>query len=242
MRNEYPEWLEQQGYAENTQNAQLHRVSKVEEHYGELEKRIAQGTFDELIQELSYSVGDERASAPNPSKIPITGNLRTGLQSYKSAAQRYANFISQTEIKSSVNHRSENVPQSDVIIEEKQRFALERDMQSALRRDIFSLRSDLSIVDDGAERSVVSGFIDILCQDDTGKLVVVELKAGKTDTKVVAQILGYMGDLMSEDDTTEIEGIIVAHDFDKRTISAAKAVPNLQLVKYSISFSFEIQS
>jgi hypothetical protein len=30
----------------------------------------------------------------------------------------------------------------------------------------------------------------------------------------------------------------VAHDFDQRTISAARAVPNLSLTRYAISFSF----
>lgn len=114
-------------------------------------------------------------------------------------------------------------------------------MQAALRREIHLLDAGLTIVDDGAERAVSSGFIDILCKDALGRVVVVELKAGKTDARVVGQILGYMGDLMEEDELADIRGIIVAHEFDRRTISAAKAVPGLTLVKYSVSFKFEPQ-
>ena len=84
-----------------------------------------------------------------------------------------------------------------------------------------------------------SGFIDIFCQDMSGASVVVELKAGKTDARVVGQILGYMGDIMEEDGASRVRGIIVAHDFDKRTIAASRAVPNLTLMRYSISFTFE---
>ena len=45
--------------------------------------------------------------------------------------------------------------------EQGQLIGLERDMQAALRRAIEQLELGLEIVDDGAERSVSSGFIDI---------------------------------------------------------------------------------
>jgi RecB family endonuclease NucS len=107
----------------------------------------------------------------------------------------------------------------------------------ALRDNIARLDPSLSIIDDGAERAVASGFIDILARDAAGVLVVIELKAGKTDARVIGQTLGYMGDILAEEDAP-VRGIIVAHDFDQRTISAARAVPNLSLTRYAISFSF----
>jgi RecB family endonuclease NucS len=122
-------------------------------------------------------------------------------------------------------------------VAEKQRLSLERDMQVALRDNIARLDPSLSIIDDGAERAVASGFIDILARDAAGVLVVIELKAGKTDARVIGQTLGYMGDILAEEDAP-VRGIIVAHDFDQRTISAARAVPNLSLTRYAISFSF----
>ena len=111
-------------------------------------------------------------------------------------------------------------------------------MQAALRRDIARLEPGLQIIDDGAERYVASGFIDILCRDAQGRTVVVELKAGKADARVIAQTLGYMGDLMEEDATDAVRGIIVAHEYDQRTRSAARAVAGLSLYAYAVTFGF----
>jgi RecB family endonuclease NucS len=111
-------------------------------------------------------------------------------------------------------------------------------MQRHLRVNIASLDPGLTIVDEGAERAVKSGSIDILAQEADGTLVVIELKAGKTDARVVGQVLGYMGDLADEDCPKALRGIIVAHEFDQRTKSAARAVPNLRLMRYAVSFSF----
>ncbi|WP_267552899.1 endonuclease NucS domain-containing protein [Rhizobium rhizogenes] len=240
MRADYGEWLKGQEYSENTQAAQLHRVGKVEHYYGNLDQLLEEA-YDKLISELTYSTADERSGKPNPSKIPFDGNIRNNLQSYKNAIVRYRKFLlDRREV------RDESTPTlvsaiAEELPLEKQRLSLERDMQAALRRDICLLEPGLRIVDDGAERAVASGFIDILCQDAANATVVIELKAGKTDARVVGQILGYMGDIMEEDDVTSVRGVIIAHDFDKRTLSAAKAVPNLKLIRYSISFRFEAE-
>ena len=44
-------------------------------------------------------------------------------------------------------------------------FRLERDLQNALRRNIAELERGLSIIDDGKERKVPAGFIDITARD-----------------------------------------------------------------------------
>ncbi len=67
-------------------------------------------------------------------------------------------------------------------------------MQAALRIEIAQLEPNLTIADDGAERSVNSGFIDITARDASGATVVVELKAGAAGQRAIAQILSYMGD------------------------------------------------
>ena len=69
-------------------------------------------------------------------------------------------------------------------------FALERDLQNALRTNISQLQDGLKIIDDGKERSVPSGRIDILAVAPDGTYVVVELKAGEADRDAVGQILG----------------------------------------------------
>jgi endonuclease len=119
-----------------------------------------------------------------------------------------------------------------------QRIGLERDMQAALRIEIYQLEPGLTITDDGAERSVESGFIDITGSDASGTTVVIELKAGPAGQRAVAQILSYMGDVAAEEEGKKVRGILVASAFDAKAKSAARMVPTLQLLKYSVRFLF----
>ena len=237
MRQDYPQWLAEQKYAEGTQTAQIHRVKKVEEHYGDLEERFTNNTYQDVINSLQYSTADERENKPNPSKISFNGNIRNNLQSYKNAAVRYRKFLSGDdfrEIPAETSRASSDSKIKSELIDQK--FSLERDMQAMLRQNIKSLDQNLVVIDDGAERSVDSGLIDITCKDGNS-VVAVELKAGKADSRAIGQILGYMGDLQ-EEEGSPVRGILVAHDFDKRTRAAARIVPNLELKKYSIEFKF----
>jgi hypothetical protein len=241
MRADYPKWLIEQKYSDNTQAAQIHRVRKVEEYYGDLDKHFEDGTYDDVIGSLEYSTNDERSNKPNPSKIKFEGNIRNNLQSYKNAVVRYRKFRNDNGfVSDAVNSsdRSESIESISATEESlQQRFSLERDMQAALRRNIASLDPSLKITDDGAERAVDSGFIDITCEDNDG-IVVVELKAGKADSRAIGQILGYMGDLKHEEGGKPVRGVLVAHDFDRRAKSAARVVPSLTLKRYSIEFKF----
>ena len=126
------------------------------------------------------------------------------------------------------------------VVEEEmgQRIGLERDMQKALRNQIEQLDPALTIIDEGAERSVESGFIDITARDASGTTVVIELKAGAAGQRAVAQILSYMGDVATEEDGRMPRGILVASAFDSKAKSAARMVPNLVLRRYSIRFTF----
>lgn len=247
MRAEYRTWLEDQKYESGTITAQLHRAGRVEDCYGNLDDHFASGTLQGVIDELTYSAEDERVGKPNPSKIPFNGNTRNNLASYKNAVVRYRKFLTGWERSDAdVPLESENttislgVPHEDYAEIPAQKLSLERDMQAALRREIRQLSASLIIIDDGAERSVASGFIDITCCDQTdNSMVVVELKAGRADSRAIAQILGYMGDLAEEEPNRKIRGLLVAHEFDRRTKSAARVVPTLGLIRYSVKFHFE---
>ena len=120
---------------------------------------------------------------------------------------------------------------------EQIKFSLERNLQRALRINIGQLEPGLKIIDDGGERSVAAGRIDITVEDDTGQLVVIELKAGTAQSDAVTQVLSYMGSIDAEG--RPVRGILVAHDFHERVVHAAQAVPNLSLKAYSFQFSFE---
>jgi hypothetical protein len=244
VRSDYRSWLEEQKYTPGTISAQVHRVGKVEELYGNLDDHHRDGSLQSVIDGLAYSKEDERRNRANPSRIPIEGNIRNGLQSYKNAVVRYRKFLTGWD-----RPDIENEPASDQdgtravpgLEQSSQKLSLERDMQAALRRNITQLKSSLSIADDGAERAVFSGLIDITCVDaEDDALVVVELKAGKADSRAIGQILGYMGDLAEEEEGRKVRGILVAHEFDKRVLSAARVVPSLSLMAYSIEFRFTV--
>jgi len=111
-------------------------------------------------------------------------------------------------------------------------------LQASLRKRIEELEPGLKIIDGGNERTVDGGRIDITAEDETGKVVAVELKAGIAKSDSIAQILAYMGCLKQEE-SRDVRGILVGADFDKRTILAARAVPNLKVKQYSVSFQFK---
>ena len=240
MRDDFRIWLKAQDYSERTVSTQMSDMARIETAYGSIDDIIVQGGYEELFGAFIYSAEDERRNRPNPSKFTIEGNLRQNLAGYKFSVALYKRFLDTTPTTGTVAvpvdlNPGPPPPESA----EKQRLSLERDMQTALRESIARLDPTLTIIDDGAERAVLSGFIDILTRDATGTLVVIELKAGKTDSRVIGQILGYMGDIAAEESVPQVRGIIVAHEFDQRTRSAARAVPNLRLMRYAVSFTFQ---
>ena len=67
------------------------------------------------------------------------------------------------------------------------------------------------------------GFIDILCKDNSGDFVVVELKKGTGSYEVVGQILKYMTWIQEHlAGTKQVRGIIVAKENDKQLEYAAR--------------------
>jgi RecB family endonuclease NucS len=116
-------------------------------------------------------------------------------------------------------------------------FGLERDLQQALRRNIQSIEPGLTIIDDGRERRTEAGLIDITAQDTDGRKVIIELKAPIAKPDVIAQTLAYMEAVQNEDQG-EVRGIIIASDFVDRVKLAARQIPNLKLIRYGFSFSF----
>ena len=225
MKTGYRPWLEQQKYDPGTIQAQMHRAGRVEKYHGDLDQHYAQDRLQSVIDALRYSTDDKRRNKPNPSKIPFDGDIYNNLASYRNAVERYRRFrdtgADETEPQVVTDIRSDVVT---AIVEEEvgQRIGLERDMQAALRREIEQLEDRLTIIDEGAERSVDSGFIDITARDASGATVVIELKAGAAGQRAVAQILSYMGDIAAEEENRVVRGILVASDFDARATAAAR--------------------
>jgi len=116
-------------------------------------------------------------------------------------------------------------------------FALERDMERALRDNIEQLEARLTITDGGRQHVVPSGKIDITASDERGAIVVIELKADTADREAIGQILSYIGDVSVS--APQVRGILVAREFTPRAVAAARASPSIRLVRYGYHFTFE---
>ncbi|WP_119393476.1 endonuclease NucS domain-containing protein [Salinibius halmophilus] len=237
MRTEnYRKWLAAQNYQGGTITAQMHRAGRVEEHYGDLDALYAEDKLEQLIQELTYTTQDRRNNRPNETKIPFEGNAYNNLASYRDAVRRYRRFL-EDDI--------ENIEPEVVVLDDApepeakpQTIGLEKDMQAAIRQNIGQIEQGLRITDNGRERSVETGFIDITAEDSDSTPVVIELKTGVAGQRAVAQILSYIGSVMEEEGTDNVRGILIASEFDRKARAAAKVVPNLTLMRYKFSFQF----
>ncbi len=238
MLANYREWLEQQKYQPGTITAQLHRAGRVEEHYGSLDEHYSRDRLESVINALAYSSEDKRRNRPNPSKIPFEGDIRSNLASYRDAVKRYRKFRDSADGSGETPAVGDIGSEGSTPKDDGQRIGLERDLQAALRLQIAKLEEGLTIIDEGAERSVDSGFIDITARDAGGVTVVIELKAGAAGQRAIAQILSYMGDVAADEENGKVRGILVASEFDNKAKAAARMVPNLILRRYSVKFLF----
>jgi len=177
MHRDFSDWLEGRFDVLATRQNHRSQVRRIETHYGSLDEILGSGGLESVRAELIYTAEDERLGRQNPSKFPIDGNLGSNLAAYKSSLKLYEEFwierggalaTDSGEGDATVFADDDEETALDAQQDSKQRLALERDMQVALRADIAKLEAGLTIVDDGAERSVQSGFIDILCRDEAG--------------------------------------------------------------------------
>lgn len=129
--------------------------------------------------------------------------------------------------------------ETDELIEASEAtFGLELDLQRALRSNIEQLEPGLQIIDDGKERRINAGRVDITAKDKNDTIVVIELKAGTAAPEALTQLLAYMGDI-SEQDQRPVRGLLIAGNFHPRIVFAVKAIPNVQLRQYRFRFTFD---
>jgi hypothetical protein len=227
-------------YARNSANSRYSCAKRVEEQYGDLDEHYDAGTLDQVLSELAYSLTDAKAGKPNPTRLNINGNPYHVLNNFKTGVRSYRSFRDEGgEIAVTTEAALEKAAEEIKDKKEGKQFEPERHLQESLRGEIAQLEPGLTIIDDGVERSVNSGDIDILAQDGDGVLVVIELKRGQAKREAIGQITGYMGDLMAEEPNQKVRGILVAGDFDKSCASAIRAIPALQLRRYRFAFTFE---
>lgn len=219
--------------SEASVNSYMSGLRALELAYGDLDAAHAADRFAQMFAQLDYSRQDERSGRPNPSRVAIDRNLSKTLANLRSHLRFYQSFVEDAGVGEDPALPCD--PVSD--LPTGHAFSLERDLQRALRGAITQLERGLRVTDGGVEHSVPSGRIDILAEDASGQVVVIELKAQTATRESVAQVLAYMGDL-AQTQGTPPRGFLVAPDFDPRALSAARMVPSLHLRRYGFSFTF----
>jgi hypothetical protein len=240
----FDEYMRSRNLADTTRAGRAPALKRIERAYGvDLDAEYQRDQLTDLLKQFRYSAVDARAKRPNPSKLDIDiDKLPTQMPWYRSHLVDYIRFKGGEP--ADVDSETTGGVESSVIGEEfigeavGRTFALERDLQAALRRNLGDLEMGLTVDDGGNERKVDAGLIDILARDQKGTLTVIELKAETSRPDAVAQILAYMGCIAAE--TGEVvRGILVASDHHPRVAHAARAVPNLILKRYRFKFEFE---
>ncbi|QWD43488.1 DUF1016 family protein [Polynucleobacter paneuropaeus] len=107
----------------------------------------------------------------------------------------------------------------------------------------FGLKYDL-IYEDGElvsqQYRTDIGPIDILVLDKANKnYVVIELKRNQTSDDTVGQLTRYMGWVKQHKKDSNVHGIIVAGQFDKKLSYAMAMVPNIEVFLYEVSFNLK---
>ncbi len=177
-----------------------------------------------------------------PSYESLTQKVRENFPASKWQKSHYSWYKSQIntgKIQVAEKNSSEIDPTEEVIEESiaqsiDTQVSLEKDLQQYLSARVNELEEGLSLIEGGVEYSTEAGRIDLLARDSSGNLVVIELKAVKAKDSALGQLLGYIGCIAQENEN--VRGILVASDFEKRVVFAAKALPNVKLVKYELSF------
>lgn len=125
-------------------------------------------------------------------------------------------------------------------------FALESHLRDFLAKDLERIEPGLKLYQSkdraGIEYPVDGGRIDILAVDRSGRFVVIELKLSQGRSKVLGQLLYYMGWVDSNLGSSRCRGIVIASEISNELWTAVSRAPDVSLYKYKMSFSVELVS
>ncbi len=133
-------------------------------------------------------------------------------------------------------------------IESASEFALESHLEEFLHANWANipwgrrLRLYKTPDSDGRQYPAGTWSIDFLAEDqDTGGLVVIELKRGQTSDSTIGQVLRYIGwvreNIANADQ--EVDGVIVCREMDEPLRLAVRGQPNISVLKYVVDFKLE---
>lgn len=83
--DEYRAWLKQSGLIESSVSTYVSDTKRVKECYGDLDGLYDENGLEGVLQTLQYSADERHGNVPNPTKIPIDGDLYKTLPAYRAA-------------------------------------------------------------------------------------------------------------------------------------------------------------
>lgn len=184
---------------------------------------------------------------------------------YRAAMNRYAEFFLEHSNSDVSTHGMNEVYEVDNISDENQlgeytsdaedllesedtirninTLTYERDLQSSFVMDFARFYPDYEVYNgerSGVEYPINGKRIDVLLQNVENKnLLIVELKSGLANYKVFGQISMYLGMLKEKFPNNDIEGVIIAAEFDDSLRYSVKTNPKIKLMRYRISLELE---
>lgn len=154
----------------------------------------------------------------------------------KKAPQNYIRVLNPREISQPLNKeesRSRTGQSAMVPLINQKRPLAERNLEEFVIQQLDEIEPGLKLIKN--QLSTPAGRLDILCQDQLGWYVVVELKRGQGTDQVVGQILRYMGWVQENYSTDKVRGIIIVGKKDNIMSYAIKAAPNVQAKEFRLS-------
>lgn len=148
-----------------------------------------------------------------------------------------------TEKYTSVNNliwfgkKSANPEMPEEILENYSSISLEKDLKEYLAKNPHLIEKGLQLTEKEFNTKEV-GKIDLLCKDQKGKQVIIELKKGRSSDEVVGQTLRYLG-WIKKNKSENARAIIITNEPDNRLDYAIMPVENQISLKY-YKVKFEI--
>ncbi|MCH7560396.1 MAG: DUF91 domain-containing protein [Thaumarchaeota archaeon] len=117
-------------------------------------------------------------------------------------------------------------------------ISIENDLKNFLADNIFLVEKGLNLIEKEFDTKEV-GRIDLLCKDQKGNHVVIELKKGRKNDQVVGQTLRYLG-WVEKNLKSKVRGIIIVNESDERLEYALSPLKNLiELKFYKVNFEIK---
>ncbi|MGQ4876195.1 MAG: endonuclease NucS domain-containing protein [Promethearchaeia archaeon] len=201
-------------------------------------RKKVRNTFLELPEEYSFwELGDKLMKLGIGYYIPYftnSGNFEIEFKIPNFIYEKIKHLKSEFQLIENFNEKIQNIEKERNI---KKEFGEEFDLGEPIN-NLEVLESDIEkeivsnpeIVEEGLEiiqnqyRTKI-GIIDILCKDKNGNYVVIELKKGRGNDKVIGQLLRYLAWIEEHvAEKNKVRGIIVAKSYDEGLEYAIKGV------------------